>query len=89
MNFKNIFILPNVIGERSRRRFGGIFIKIPKATCAWSSLVCMLVPVEPPYHGLCPLQGAGKVAPPGRPDQGTRRRGKPLQSFVNPKRAGY
>ena len=39
MNFKNIFILPNVIGERSRRRFGGIFIKIPKVTTARSSLV--------------------------------------------------
>ena len=39
MNFENIFILPNVIGDRSRRRFGGIFIKIPKVTSAWSSLV--------------------------------------------------
>ena len=34
MNFENIFILPNVIGDRSRRRFGGIFIKIPKVTSA-------------------------------------------------------
>ena len=39
MNFENIFILPNVIGDRSRRRFGGIFIKIPKVTSAWSSLL--------------------------------------------------
>ena len=39
MNFENIFILPNVIGDRSRRRFGGIFIKIPKVTSAWSSLM--------------------------------------------------
>ena len=39
MNFKTIFILPNVIGERSRRRFGGIFIKIPKVTTARSSLI--------------------------------------------------
>ena len=39
MNFKNIFILPNVIGDRSRRRFGGIFIKIPKVTTARSSLI--------------------------------------------------
>ena len=39
MNFKNIFILPNVIGDRSRRRFGGIFIKIPKVTLARSSLM--------------------------------------------------
>ena len=39
MNFENIFILPNIIGERSRRRFGGIFIKIPKVTFARSSLV--------------------------------------------------
>ena len=37
MNFENIFILPNVIGDRSRRRFGGIFIKIPKVTTARSS----------------------------------------------------
>ena len=37
MNFENIFILPNVIGVRSRRRFGGIFIRIPKVTSAWSS----------------------------------------------------
>ena len=42
MNFENIFILPNVIGERSRRRFGGIFIKIPKVTSERSSLVCRL-----------------------------------------------
>ena len=41
MNFENIFILPNVIGDRSRRRFGGIFIKIPKVTSARSSLMCM------------------------------------------------
>ena len=40
MNFKNIFILPNVIGDRSRRRFGGIFIKFPKVTSARSSLMC-------------------------------------------------
>ena len=39
MNFENIFILPNVIGDTSRRRFWGIFIKIPKVTSAWSSLV--------------------------------------------------
>ena len=26
MNFKNIFILPNVIGDRTRRRFRGIFL---------------------------------------------------------------
>ena len=39
MNFENIFILPNVIGERSRRRFGGIFIRIPKVTFARSSLL--------------------------------------------------
>ena len=39
MSFENIFILPNVIGDRSRRRFGGIFIKIPKVTSAWSSLM--------------------------------------------------
>ena len=39
MNFKNIFILPNDIGDRSRRRFGGIFIKIPKVTSARSSLM--------------------------------------------------
>ncbi len=39
MNFKNIFILPNVIGDRSRRRFGGIFIKFPKVTSARSSLM--------------------------------------------------
>ena len=39
MNFENIFILPNVIGVRSRRRFGGIFIKIPKVTSAQSSLM--------------------------------------------------
>ena len=39
MNFENIFILPNVIGDRSRRRFGGIFIKIPKVTSARSSLM--------------------------------------------------
>ena len=38
MNFENIFILPNVIGDRSRRRFGGIFIKIPKVTSVRSSL---------------------------------------------------
>ena len=30
MNFENIFILPNVIGDRSRRRFGGILSKFPK-----------------------------------------------------------
>ena len=40
MNFENIFILPNVIGDRTRRRFEGIFIKIPKVTSAQSSLVC-------------------------------------------------
>ena len=39
MNFENIFILPNVIGDRSRRRFGGIFIKFPKVTSARSSLL--------------------------------------------------
>ena len=39
MNFENIFILPNVIGDRSRRRFGGIFIKFPKVTFARSSLL--------------------------------------------------
>ena len=38
MNFENIFILPNVIEDKSRRRFEGIFIKIPKVTCARSSL---------------------------------------------------
>ena len=46
MNFENIFILPNVIGDRSRRRFGGIFIKIPKVTSAWSSLVQSLHPTR-------------------------------------------
>ena len=40
MNFKNIFILPNVIGDRSRRRFGGIFIKLSKVTSKRSSLMC-------------------------------------------------
>ena len=44
MNFENIFILPNVIGDRSRRRFGGIFIKIPKVTFARSSLVHRQLP---------------------------------------------
>ena len=39
INFENIFILPNVIGGRSRRRFGSIFIKIPKVTSARSSLL--------------------------------------------------
>ena len=39
MNFENIFILPNIIGDRSRRRFGGIFIKIPKVTSARSFLM--------------------------------------------------
>ena len=39
MNIENIFILPNVIGERSRRRFGNIFIKNPKVTSAQSSLL--------------------------------------------------
>ena len=39
MNFESIFILPNVIGDRSRRRYGGIFIKIPKVTSTWSSLL--------------------------------------------------
>ena len=43
MNFENIFILPNVIGDRSRRRFGGIFIKIPKVTSARSSLLPSVV----------------------------------------------
>ena len=43
MNFKNIFILPNVIGDRSRKRFGGIFIKIPKVTTPRSSLLGRLV----------------------------------------------
>ena len=43
MNFKNIFILPNVIGDRSRRRFGGIFIKIPKVTSTQSSLLPSVV----------------------------------------------
>ena len=38
MNFENILILPNVIEDRSRRRFGGIFIKFPKVTSAWFSL---------------------------------------------------
>ena len=39
MNFENIFILPNVTGDRSRRKFWGIFIKISKVTSARSSLV--------------------------------------------------
>ena len=39
MNFENIFILPNVIGDRSRRLFGGIFIKFPKVTSTRSSLM--------------------------------------------------
>ena len=39
MNFENIFILPNVIGDRSRRRFGGIFIIIFKVISARSSLL--------------------------------------------------
>ena len=43
MNFENIFILPNVIGDRSRRRFGGIFIKIPKVTSERSSLLYNLI----------------------------------------------
>ena len=43
MNFKNIFILPNVIGDRSRRKFGGIFIKFPKVTFARSSLMYIKV----------------------------------------------
>ena len=43
MNFENIFMLPNVIGDRSRRRFGSIFIKIPKVTFARSSLMYIKV----------------------------------------------
>ena len=39
MNFENIFILPNVVGNRSRRRFGGIFIKVLKVNFARSSLL--------------------------------------------------
>ena len=39
MNIENIFILRNVIWERSRRRFGSVFIKIPKVTSAQSSLL--------------------------------------------------
>ena len=30
MSFDNIFILPNVIGDMSRRRFGGFLSKFPK-----------------------------------------------------------
>ena len=34
-----IYILPNVIGDGSRRIFWGIFIKIPKVTSAQSSFI--------------------------------------------------
>ena len=46
MNFENIFILPNVIGDRTRRRFRGIFIKIIKVISARSSLLSMLARFE-------------------------------------------
>ena len=42
MNLENFFILPNHVGERSRGFLWGIFIKIPKVTSAWSSLLHVL-----------------------------------------------
>ena len=54
MNFENIFILPNVIGDRSRRRFGGIFIKFPKVTSARSSLMDSVHVWTVSMYGQCP-----------------------------------
>ena len=44
MNFESIFILPNLIRDRSRCNFWGILIKIPKVTCARSSFLPMFRP---------------------------------------------
>ena len=61
MNFENIFILPNHIGERSRGFLWGIFIKIPKVTSARSSLVHNLRPVWPARGITNSAIGAGEV----------------------------
>ena len=64
MNFENIFILPNVIWLRSRRRFRGIFIKIPKVTSARSSLMYTAHQYTPPLaHLTTEEQQSGPMVP--------------------------
>ena len=57
MSFENIFILPNVIGDRSRRRFGGIFIKSPKVTTGRSSLLYIASRVTPVWYSSFMVRG--------------------------------